>query len=82
MSNRGYGCVANFPPDNPLCAVWRHGNYFTIQEFGIGGATLPLQSDPAFQALAQEMHRLATEVGRLRRVEIEHDREARRALAE
>lgn len=81
MAERENGCVTNFPKDAPKYTIWKSGNYFMAEEFGIGGGLLSIQGDPVFQDLAQEVHRLACEVGRLRRAEIDAQRGIVPALA-
>lgn len=79
---RDYGCVVNFPPGEKQFTIWRYGDRFELRPFG-PGEVHPWSHDPLFQKLAAEVYRLASEVGRLRRLEIEVAREeARRGLAE
>lgn len=81
MAERENGCVTNFPAESPRFTIWRNGNHFMAQEFGVGGKLLPIQGDPVFQDLAREVHRLACEVGQLRRKEIESGRNEAAGLA-
>ncbi len=74
MPERDYGCVTNFDHQGQKLALWKAGNHFTLSEFGIGGRLLSITSEPLFQSIAAEIHRLACEVGSLRRREIEQSR--------
>lgn len=76
---RGSGCVTNFDHGDQKLTVWDTGSIYRLSEFGVLGQTLPQTDDPIFQSLAKEMHRLACEIGRLRRVEIEAGRERDRS---
>lgn len=80
MSERDHGCVTNFDHGEARLTIWKNGPRFTLMEFGVFGATLPLTDDPIFQSIAAEVHRLACEVGRLRRQEIEFERAAKSVL--
>lgn len=72
------GCVTNFDHSDKRLTIWMNNSgQFRLEEFGVGGAILPLTYDPLFQSIAAEMHRLACEVGRLRRGEIERERAQR-----
>ena len=77
-TRRGSGCVANFDHGDEKLTIWDTGNRYRLSEFGILGKTLPLTDDPVFQSIAKEMQRLACEVGRLKRAEIERERAAQR----
>jgi hypothetical protein len=82
MSERDHGCVTNFPRESPKYTIWRSGDYYRAEEFGLGGKLLSIQGDPVFQDLAREVYRLACEVGRLRRVEIDAKHGIAPAVAE
>jgi hypothetical protein len=73
---RGGGCVTNFEHGDQKLTIWDTGNTYRLSEFGVLGKTLSLTDEPLFQSIAKEMQRLACEVGRLRRAEIEagHER--------
>lgn len=76
-SARDSGCVTNFSHGDRKLTIWRQSSGdFTLREFGILGERHPFGDDPLFQSLAAEIYRLACEVGRLRRHEIELEREA------
>jgi hypothetical protein len=79
---RDYGCVTNFEHDGQRLTIWRYGERYRLMEFGVLGKVLPMTEDPIFQSIATELHRLACEVGRLRRAEIEHERKQVRAIEE
>ncbi len=67
------GCVANFDHGDRRLTVWKSGARFRLEEFGLGGAILPLTYDPLFQSLAAELHRMACEIGRLKRRELDRE---------
>lgn len=73
------GCVTNFKSGDQDLTIWRsgdarHGWRYALEEFGMGGARLPLSDDPQFQAIAAELHHMAWWVGCLRRRLIDVDR--------
>lgn len=65
---RSHGCVTNFMHGEQKLTIWkRSSGVFALEEYGCGGAVLATTYDPTFQSIAAEVHRLACEVGALRR---------------
>lgn len=78
---RRNGCVTNFEHGDGKMTIWKSGDRFTLAPFGVFQKLHPWTDEPVFQSIAKEMHRLACEVGRLRRREIEIRRELLAATA-
>jgi len=70
-ARRQDGCVTNFEHDGGKMTIWKHGDWFTLAPFGVLQSYHDWTCQPLFQSLAAEIHRLASDVGKLRRKEIE-----------
>ncbi len=80
--HRVNGCVTNFDHGDERMTIWKHGERFTLARFGVLQPLHAWTNDPLFQSIAAEVHRLACEVGKLRREAIEREREIRSERSE
>jgi hypothetical protein len=78
MSEREHGCVTYFDHGNDRFVIWRHDERFELSSACIGLHEWTYNT--LFQSMAREVHQLACEVGRLKRAEIEAERNRRKAL--
>jgi hypothetical protein len=72
------GCVTNFDHGEERMTIWKHGERFTLARFGVLQPLHPWTHEPLFQSIAAEVHRLACEVGMLRREKRERETTAER----